>query len=129
MERAGISELYCKKAPRIISRGRLRPANTSAKKEKECVKNDYEVDDEVGEDFVVRGGVMMKIADVNKEQWKSMKRFYIDVNRSQIYQHAEAHDRISLGDEANSSRVTVEVSALPGDGRMFHICDNLPGKF
>ncbi|VIO93514.1 Zinc finger, C2H2 type family protein [Brugia malayi] len=127
MERAGISELYCKKAPRIISRGRLRPANTSAKKEKECVKNDYEVDDEVGEDFVVRGGVMMKIADVNKEQWKSMKRFYIDVNRSQIYQHAEAHDRISLGDEANSSRVTVEVSALPGDGRMFHICDNLPG--
>ncbi|KAK6103482.1 hypothetical protein QQG55_12665 [Brugia pahangi] len=114
MERAGISELYCKKAPRIISRGRLRPANTSAKKEKECVKNDYEVDDEVGEDFVVRGGVMMKIADVNKEQWKSMKRFYIDVNRSQIYQHAEAHDRISLGDEASSSRVTVEVSALPG---------------
>uniref|UniRef100_A0AAF5PVE6 C2H2-type domain-containing protein n=1 Tax=Wuchereria bancrofti TaxID=6293 RepID=A0AAF5PVE6_WUCBA len=127
MERAGVSELYCKKAPRIISRGRLRPANALAKKEKECVKNDCEVDDEVGEGFVVRGGVMMKIADVNKEQWKSMKRFYIDVNRSQIYQHAEAHDRISLGDEASSSRVTVEVSTLPGDGRMFHICDNLPG--
>ncbi|VDM08572.1 unnamed protein product [Wuchereria bancrofti] len=114
MERAGVSELYCKKAPRIISRGRLRPANALAKKEKECVKNDCEVDDEVGEGFVVRGGVMMKIADVNKEQWKSMKRFYIDVNRSQIYQHAEAHDRISLGDEASSSRVTVEVSTLPG---------------
>ncbi|CAG9535621.1 unnamed protein product [Cercopithifilaria johnstoni] len=121
-----ISEMYCKKAPRIISRGRLRHANDSAKNGKECVNNDFEMDDEVGEGFVVRGGVMMPVADVNKEQWRPMKRFYIDVNRSQIYQHAQAHDSISMDDEASSSRVTIEVSALPGDGRMFHLCDNLP---
>ncbi|EFO26590.1 zinc finger protein [Loa loa] len=127
MERTEVSELYCKKAPRIISRGRLRSANASVKKEKEYVKNDCEMDDEVGEGFVVRGGVMMRVADVNKEQWKPMKRFYIDVNQSQIYEHAEAHDGISLDDDAISSHVTVEVSALPGDGRMFHMCDNLPG--
>ncbi|KAL3994276.1 hypothetical protein ACH3XW_21065 [Acanthocheilonema viteae] len=127
MRKTKVSELHCKKAPRIISRGRLRPANDSAKKEKECVNNDFEVDDEVEEGFVVQGGVMMRIADVNKEQWKPMKRFYIDVNRSQIYQHTQAHNAISVDDEASSSRVTVEVSALPGDGRMFHLCDNLPG--
>uniref|UniRef100_A0A0R3RSD9 Zinc finger protein n=1 Tax=Elaeophora elaphi TaxID=1147741 RepID=A0A0R3RSD9_9BILA len=160
MKKAEVSEPYCKKAPRIISRSRLRPANDSAKKgilsdcvisvaqllfsskgEKilpfglimdcfrefleECFKNDFEMDDEVGEGFVVRGGIMMRIADV--EQWKPMKRFYIDVNRSQIYQHAQAYDEIPLDGETSSSRVTVEVSALPGDGRMFHHCDNLPG--
>lgn len=95
--------------------------------EKECVDNDFEMDDEVGEGFVVRGGIMMRIADTNKEQWKAMKRVYIDVNRSQIYHHAQAQGGISLGDGASSSRVTVEVSALPGDGRMFNFCDNLPG--
>lgn len=85
------------------------------------------MDDEVEEGFVVRGGVMMRITDVNKEQWKPMKRFYIDINRSQIYQRAQTHDGMSVDDEASSSRVTVEVSALPGDGRMFHLCDSLPG--
>uniref|UniRef100_A0A915Q1A7 C2H2-type domain-containing protein n=1 Tax=Setaria digitata TaxID=48799 RepID=A0A915Q1A7_9BILA len=114
MEKAEVSESYCKKAPRIISRD-----------EKESVKNDSEMDDEVGEGFVVRGGVMMRIADLNKEQWKPMKRFYIDVNRSQIYHNVR--DDVSLGNDSASSRVTVEVSALPGDGGMFHLCDNLPG--
>lgn len=95
--------------------------------EKDCVKNDCEMDDEVGEGFIVRGGVMMRIADVNKEQGKPMKRFYIDVNRSQIYQHPQAYDDISPDDETSSSRVTVEVSALPGDGRLSHLCDSLPG--
>ncbi|MCP9261651.1 hypothetical protein DINM_004992 [Dirofilaria immitis] len=127
MEKTEVSELYCKKAPRIISRGRMRFANDVSKKEKGCVKNDCEMDDEVGEGFIVRGGIMMRIADLNKEQWKPMKRFYIDVNRSKIYEHAQVHNGLLLNEEANSSHVTVEVSALPGDGRMFHHCDNLPG--
>ncbi|VDK69321.1 unnamed protein product [Litomosoides sigmodontis] len=85
------------------------------------------MDDEVGEGFIVRGGVMMRIADTNKEQWKPMKRFYIDVNEPQVYPHPQAQGVMSLGDEAGSSRVTLEVSALHDDGRTFHFCDNLPG--
>uniref|UniRef100_A0A8R1XLR3 C2H2-type domain-containing protein n=1 Tax=Onchocerca volvulus TaxID=6282 RepID=A0A8R1XLR3_ONCVO len=126
MRRTEVSELYCKKTPRIISRGRLRPANDSAEKGKGIVENDCEMD-EVGEEFVVRDGVMMRIADLNKEQWRPMKRFYIDVNRSQIYERDQARNEISLNEESSSSHVSVEVSALPGDGRMFHVYDNLPG--
>lgn len=85
------------------------------------------MDDEVGEGFVVRGGVMMRTADVKKEQLEPMKLYYIDVDRSQTYQHAEACNVTFLDDEASSSRVTVEVSSLSGDRRLFHICDNLPG--
>lgn len=90
-------------------------------------KNDNETDDEVGEGFVVRGGVMMRIADLSQEKWKPVKRFYIDVSKSQIYQDARIREASSSDEEPSLSRVTVELSALPGDGRIFHLRNNLPG--
>ncbi|VDN32196.1 unnamed protein product [Gongylonema pulchrum] len=99
----GSAGVMLRRAPRIISRSSRRQRLANAPSQ----------------------SVMMRIADQTAEKWKPVKRFFIDVSNSEIYQDARYPEAISSSDD--EPRLTVEVSALPGDGQLLHCGDNLPG--
>lgn len=43
-------------------------------------------EDDLDDDLVVRGGVMLRLPDWEDDHWKPVNRFYVDVDESKVYQ-------------------------------------------